>query len=120
MVDTLYIAQNLSSAFGPNRVPVVVSLSLTVRPNVCSTHITVIGVSNSIKVNSNIIFNRIRASEAFERGGYPQVLPQFAALSGTSKPQLLPSQNGAIVRTDSVRTKAYLQNSETCMRNLHW
>ena len=29
-------------------------------------------------------------------------------------------QNGAIVRTDSVRTKAYLQNSETCMRNLHW
>ena len=28
--------------------------------------------------------------------------------------------NGAIVRTDSVRTKAYLQNSETCMRNLHW
>ena len=31
-----------------------------------------------------------------------------------------PPQNGAIVRTDSVRTKAYLQNSETCMRNLHW
>ena len=30
------------------------------------------------------------------------------------------TQNGAIVRTDSVRTKAYLQNSETCMRNLHW
>ena len=29
-------------------------------------------------------------------------------------------QNGAIVRTDSVRTKAYLQNSETCMRNLLW
>ena len=31
-----------------------------------------------------------------------------------------PPQNGAIVRTDSVRTKAYLQNSETCTRNLHW
>ena len=31
-----------------------------------------------------------------------------------------PPQNGAIVRMDSVRTKAYLQNSETCMRNLHW
>ena len=33
-----------------------------------------------------------------------------------------PKKNGAIVRvgpTDSVRTKAYLQNSETCMRNLH-
>ena len=30
-----------------------------------------------------------------------------------------PPKNGAIVRTDSVRTKAYLQNSETCMRNLH-
>ena len=29
-------------------------------------------------------------------------------------------QNGATVHTDSVRTKAYLQNSETCMRNLHW
>ena len=28
-------------------------------------------------------------------------------------------QNGAIVRTDSVRTKAFLQDSETCMRNLH-
>ena len=44
-------------------------------------------------------------------------LPQFAALSGTSTPQLLPPpppQNGAIVGTDSVRTKAYLQNSETC------
>ena len=31
-----------------------------------------------------------------------------------------PPQNGAIVRTDSVCTKACLQNSETCMRNLHW
>ena len=31
-----------------------------------------------------------------------------------------PPRNGAIVRTNSVRTKAYLQNSETCMRNLHW
>ena len=31
-----------------------------------------------------------------------------------------PPKNGAIVRTDSVCTKAYLQNSETCMRNLHW
>ena len=50
---------------------------------------------------------------------YPN-LPQFAALSGTSTPQLLPPQNGAIVRTYSVRTKAYLQNSETFMRNLHW
>ena len=30
-----------------------------------------------------------------------------------------PPQNGAIVGTDSLRTKAYLQNSETCMRNLH-
>ena len=29
-------------------------------------------------------------------------------------------QNGAIVRADSVRTKACSQNSETCMRNLHW
>ena len=34
--------------------------------------------------------------------------------------QLLPPQNGAIARTDSVRTKAHLQNFETCMRNLHW
>ena len=31
-----------------------------------------------------------------------------------------PPQNGANVHTDSVRTKACLQNSETCMRNLHW
>ena len=38
-------------------------------------------------------------------------LPQFAALSGTSMPQILPPpQNGAIVRTDSVRTNGYLQN----------
>ena len=29
-------------------------------------------------------------------------------------------QNGAIVRTDSVRTKAHLKNFETCMRNLNW
>ena len=28
-------------------------------------------------------------------------------------------QNGAVVRTDSVRTKAQLQNVETHMRNLH-
>ena len=50
------------------------------------------------------------------------VLPQFAALSGTSTPQLLPPPppNGTIVHTDSVRMKANIQNSETCMRNLHW
>ena len=50
-------------------------------------------------------------------------LVKFATVCGvewTSTPQRLPPQNGAIVRTDSVRTKAYLQNSETCMRNLHW
>ena len=46
-------------------------------------------------------------------------LPQFAPLSGTST-QLLPPKNGAIVPTDSVCTQAYLQNFETCMRNLHW
>ena len=30
-----------------------------------------------------------------------------------------PPKNGAIVHTDSVLT-AYLQNAETCIRNLHW
>ena len=42
------------------------------------------------------------------------LLPQFAALSRTSTPQILPPpQNGAIVRTDSVRTIGYLQNFKT-------
>ena len=46
-------------------------------------------------------------------------LPQFAALRRTSMPQILPPQNGAIARTDSVYMDGCLQNSETPIINLH-